>query len=390
MTRKLLPLASAVALLAGMGTLAAEPVKIGMITTLSGPGAGLGIDIRDGFGLAMDHLGGKLGGKEAKVVEADDQQKPDVAVALADRMIERDKVDFVTGIVWSNLALAMMPTVASAEVFFVSPNAGPSQLAGSQCSPWFFNAAYQNDTIHEAAGQQVQTDGFKKVYLLAPNYPAGKDSLSGFKRYFKGEVAGEVYTPVGQLDYASELAVLKAAGPDAVFAFYPGGMGINFVKQFEQSGLKGVIPLYGPGFGFDQDVLVAAGDAALGVKNSAQWSPDIDNEVNRRFVADFKAKFGRIPTMYASQAYDAALLINAAVAAVDGKLDDKAALRKAFETARLDSTRGQLTFNNNHFPVQNVYMREVVKNADGVLTNKLVGTVFTNHVDAYAKDCQMK
>ena len=388
MTRKLLPLAAALALLATPA--AAEPLKIGLITTLSGPGAGLGIDIRDGFALAVQHRGGKLGGLDTQVIEADDQQKPDVAVGLVNRMVERDRVHMVTGVVWSNLALAMMPTLAAAQTFFISPNAGPSQLAGAQCNPYFFNAAYQNDTIHEAVGRHVQDQGFRKVYLMAPNYPAGKDGLAGFKRFYKGEVAGEVYTQVGQLDYAAELAQLKAAGPDAVYVFYPGGMGINFIKQYDQAGLRGAVPLFGPGFSFDQDILAAVGEAALGVKNSAQWSPDLDNPANKTFVADFKAKHGRIPSMYAAQGYDAALVIDAAVRAADGALKDKDRLRAAFKAAQVDSPRGAFTFNHNHYPIQDVLLREVVKGPDGAVTNRTVATVFTKHADAYAKDCAMK
>ena len=388
MTRNLLTLASALALLAT--PVAADTLKIGMITTLSGPAAGLGIDIRDGFALAVEHAGGKLGGQDTQVIEADDQQKPDVAVGLANRMVERDRVPIVTGVVWSNLALAMLPTLAGGQTFFISPNAGPSQLAGAQCNPYFFNAAYQNDQIHEAVGKHVQDEGFKKVYLMAPNYPAGKDGLAGFKRYYKGEVAGEVYTQVGQLDYAAELAQLKAAAPDAVYVFYPGGMGINFIKQFEQAGLKGAVPLFGPGFSFDQDILAAVGESALGVKNSAQWSPDLDNAANRKFVADFKAKYGRIPSMYAAQGYDTALLIDAAVTAVGGNLKDKDKLRAALRTAKIQSLRGEVAFNTNHYPIHDIYLREVVKGADGAVTNKTVATVFTSHADAYVKDCPMK
>ncbi|NUB09862.1 ABC transporter substrate-binding protein [Azospirillum sp. Vi22] len=388
MTRNLLTLASALALLATPA--AADTLKIGMITTLSGPGAGLGIDIRDGFALAVEHAGGKLGGQDTQVIEADDQQKPDVAVGLANRMVERDRVQVVTGVVWSNLALAMLPTLAGGQTFFISPNAGPSQLAGAQCNPYFFNAAYQNDQIHEAVGKHVQDEGFKKVYLMAPNYPAGKDGLAGFKRYYKGEVAGEVYTQVGQLDYAAELAQLKAAAPDAVYVFYPGGMGINFIKQYEQAGLKGAVPLFGPGFSFDQDILAAVGESALGVKNSAQWSPDLDNAANKTFVADFKAKYGRIPSMYAAQGYDTALLIDTAVKAVGGNLKDKDKLRAALASAKLQSLRGEVAFNTNHYPIHNIYLREVVKGADGAVTNKTVATVFTNHADAYVKDCPMK
>ncbi len=388
MKTKVLAMASAVVMAAGAAQ-AADEVRVGMITTLSGGGSGLGIDIRDGFMLGLEHVGGKLGGLDTVVTEGDDQRKPDVAKQLAERMIEREDVDIITGTVWSNLALALMPTMARNEVIYLSPNAGPSVLAGAQCNEFFFNVAWQNDNNHEAMGQYVQDQGFQNVYILAPNYPAGRDALTGFKRYYTGNIAGEVYTELGQLDYAAELAQLRAASPDAVFFFLPGGMGINFVKQYDQAGLKGDVPLFGPAFSFSQDILAAVGDAALGVMNTAQWSPDLDNAANQRFVADFQAAYGRIPSLYASQGYDAALLIDAAVRQVDGDIEDGEAFRAALQSANFDSVRGGFQFNRNHFPVQDFYLRQVTKDGEGRLTNTLVGTVFTNHSDAYADDCSM-
>ena len=388
MRRPLVVLIAAIAAL-GAGQVHAQELRIGMITTLSGPGSGLGIDIRDGFLLAVDQLGGRLGGLPTEVFEGDDQRKPDVAVQLAERMVERDEVQIVTGIVWSNLALAIMPTLARNEVFFVSPNAGPSALAGAQCNPYFFNVAWQNDNNHEAMGQFVQNQGYANAFILAPNYPAGQDALAGFKRYFQGEIVGELYTQLGQLDYAAEIAQIRAAAPEAVFFFLPGGMGINFLKQYDQAGLKAQIPLFGPAFSFSQDILAAAGDAALGVYNTAQWSPDLDIPANRRFVDAFEAAHGRIPSLYASQGYDAALLIDAAVRAVAGDLSDRQAFAAALLAAEFESVRGPFRFNTNHFPIQDFHVREVVRNADGVLTNRLVDRIFTAHGDAYAADCPM-
>ena len=387
MKRHMLALVSAVALAAGGAQ--AEDLRIGMITTLSGPGSGLGIDIRDGFMLAVNQLDGQLGGIPTEVIEADDQRKPDVAVQLADRMVERDEVQIVTGIVWSNLALAIMPTLARSEVFFISPNAGPSALAGAQCNDYFFNVAWQNDNNHEAMGQFVQNEGFANAFILAPNYPAGHDALAGFQRFFEGEIVDEVYTQLGQLDYAAELAQIRAAAPEAVFFFLPGGMGINFIKQYEQAGLKDEIPLFGPAFSFSQDILAAVGSAALDVHNTAQWSPDLDNPVNQQFVADFQEAYGRIPSLYASQGYDAAMLIDSAVRAVDGDLEDNAAFVAALQAADFESVRGAFRFNTNHFPIQDFHVRQVIENADGVLTNQLVETIFTDHGDAYAADCPL-
>jgi branched-chain amino acid transport system substrate-binding protein len=390
--RRLLAAAAAVAGITGLAAApagAADTVRIGMVTTLSGPGSGLGIDIRDGFMLALEELDGTLGGLPAEVVEGDDAREPDMARQLVQRMIERDRVHIITGIVWSNLALAIMPTVDRNAVVFISPNAGPSELAGARCNPWFFNVAWQNDNNHEAMGRHMTGQGFERVVVLAPNYPAGHDAVAGFSRYFEGEIIEELYTPLGQLDYAAELAQVRAADPDAVYFFYPGGMGINFIRQYEQAGLKDEIPFFGPAFSFDQTILEAVGEAALGVMNTAQWSPDLDNPANRAFVAAFEEAYGRIPSLYASQGYDAAMLIDSAVRAVGGDIEDAEAFRAALEAADFESVRGPFRFNVNHYPIQTFYLRQVVRDRDGRLTNRLAGTVFTEHGDAYAAECEM-
>ncbi|AWI77475.1 ABC transporter substrate-binding protein [Parazoarcus communis] len=376
-------------LLASGAVMAADSMKVGMMTTLSGPGAGLGIDIRDGFELAVKHLGGKLGGITTEVIVADDAQNPETAKQITERFIKRDQVDIATGVVFSNIMLAVGPAFFAAETFYISANAGPSQYAGAECNPYFFNVAWQNDNLHEAMGKHVQDKGFKKVAMVAPNYPAGKDALTGFKRFYKGEVADEVYTKLGQLDYAAEIAQIRASGADALYIFLPGGMGINFIKQYSQSGMLKKTPLFAPGFSGDEDVVKAVGPAMEGVFNTSHWYREMDNPVNQRFVADFQKDTGRLPTLYASQGYDAALLIDAAVKSVGGKIEDKAAFRKALETVKASSTRGEYHFGNNHYPVQNYYLREVVKNADGSVSNKYVGKVMDKHTDAYAKECKM-
>jgi branched-chain amino acid transport system substrate-binding protein len=368
---------------------AAEPVKVGLMSTLSGPGAGLGIDIRDGFQLAVKHAGGQLGGRPAEVIVADDQQNPEVARQTAERLLKRDKVDFMTGIVFSNLLLAVAPPVFQSNTFYVSANAGPSQLAGAQCNPYYFNVAYQNDNQHEAMGKTMTDKGFKRVALLAPNYPAGKDALAGFKRYFKGEVVSEAYTPLNQLDYGSEVSKMRAAKPDAVYIFLPGGLGINFIKQFVGAGLSKEMTLFGPGFSADEDVIRAVGEPMLGMFNTSQWAHDLDNAANRRFVADFQKEYGRLPTLYAAQGYDAARLIDAAVRDSKGKLDDKAAVRKALEAAKFESVRGAFRFNTNHHPVQDYYLRVITRDTQGRITNRTIGTVFKAHADAYASTCKM-
>lgn len=374
-------LAAGVAALSIMaGAAQAEPVKVGMITTLTGGGAGLGVDVRDGFLLAAK----QAGNSDLTVVVEDDQRKPDIAVQLADKMIQSEKVDILTGIIFSNLAMAVIPAATAQGKFYLSPNAGPSALAGKRCHQNYFNVAWQNDNLHEAAGAYSNDAGFKKTFVLAPNYPAGKDALTGFKRMFKGNVAGEIYTKLGQSDYAAEIAQIRASGADSVFFFLPGGMGIAFMKQYAGSGVD--IPLVGPAFSFDQGILQAVGDAAMGVKNTSQWNKDLDNAANKAFVESFQAEYGRLPSLYASQGFDTANLVLSAMKVADVK--DADAFRAALKKAEFDSVRGDFKFGNNQHPIQNIYVREVVKEGD-VFTNKILSTALTDHGDVYAKDCPL-
>ena len=374
---------------AGAWAQSTDPVRVGLLSTLSGPGAGLGVDIRDGFQLAVKLNGGKLGGRPAEVIVADDQANPEVGRQTADRLIKRDKVDFMTGIVFSNVMLAVGPPTFQSKTFYISANAGPSQYAGEQCSPYFFSASYQNDNMHEAVGKTVTDKGFKRVALIAPNYPAGKDALTGFKRFYKGEIASETYTALNQLDYGAELSKLRATKPDAVYIFLPGGLGINFIKQFVGSGLSKDITLFGPGFSGDEDVIKAVGEPMLGMFNTSQWGHDMDNAANKKFVAEFEKEYGRLPTLYAAQGYDAARLMDAGVRDSKGKLDDKAAVKKALEAAKFDSVRGAFKFNANHFPIQDYYLRVITRDTKGRITNRTLGTVFKSHADAYAANCKM-
>jgi branched-chain amino acid transport system substrate-binding protein len=370
---------AAAALTAGQ---AVAEVKVGMITTLSGGGAGLGIDVRDGFMLALKMAGDA--GSEVEVVIADDEQKPDVAVQLADRMVQSDQVDVLTGIIWSNLAMAVVPGAVAQGKFYLSPNAGPSALAGANCHENYFNVAWQNDNLHEAAGAYANSAGYANSFILAPNYPAGTDALAGYKRFYEGELAGEIYTQLGQTDYAGEIAQIRASGADSVFFFLPGGMGIAFMKQYADSGVD--IPLIGPAFSFDQGILQAVGEAALGVRNTSQWSKDLDNEANVAFVAAFQEEYGRLPSLYASQGFDTANLLLSALSKAD--VSDADAFRAALKEADFASTRGDFRFNTNNHPIQDIYVREVIKEGD-VFTNKVIGVALEDRGDAFAEQCQM-
>ncbi len=375
---KKLMLATAAAALAAGGAMA--DVKVGMITTLSGGGASLGIDTRDGFMLAME----EANRDDVEVVIEDDQRKPDIAVQLADKMIQSEKVDVLTGIVWSNLAMAVVPATTAQGLFYLSTNAAPAQLAGKGCNANYFSVSYQNDNLHEGAGAYATQAGFKNTFILAPNYPAGIDSLTGFKRFYEGDLAGEVYTKLGQTDYAAEIAQIRASGADSVFFFLPGGMGISFLKQYADSGVD--LPVVGPAFSFDQGILQAVGEAAVGVKNSSTWSKDLDNEANAAFVAAFQQKYDRLPSIYAAQGYDTANLLLSAIDKAD--VNDDAAFAAALKEADFASVRGEFSFAANNHPIQNVYVREVIKEGD-VFTNKIVGTALEDHANAYVDECKM-
>ncbi|WP_425099291.1 ABC transporter substrate-binding protein [Tropicibacter sp. S64] len=366
--------------LAAAAMSAQAEVKVGMITTLSGGGASLGIDTRDGFLLALENAGRD----DVTVVVEDDQQKPDIAVQLADKMIQSEKVDVLTGIVWSNLAMAVVPAATAQGLFYLSTNAAPAQLAGAGCNANYFAISYQNDNLHEGAGAYATQAGFKNTFILAPNYPAGKDSLTGFKRFYEGALSGEIYTQLGQTDYAAEIAQIRASGADSVFFFLPGGMGISFLKQYAASGVD--LPLVGPAFSFDQNILQAVGDAAVGVKNASTWSKDLDNEANAAFVSSYEAKYGRLPSIYAAQGYDTANLLLSAVDKAD--VNDDAAFGAALKAADFASVRGKFSFAANNHPVQDVYVREVIKEGE-IFTNKIVATAMEDRANAYVDECKM-
>ena len=373
-----------------VGAHAASKVKVGFISTLSGPNAAIGGDIRDGFNLAVKLNGGRLGGLPAEVLIGDDQLKPENAKQLAERYLKLDKVDFVTGTVFSNIVVAIAPDVIAAKTFFIAPNAGPAAYSGAQCNPFFFVSSWPSEAYSEAAGEYANQKGIRNVLFLAPNYVGGKDAATGFKRYYKGKLVDEVYTQLGQLDYSAEISRIRAAKPEALYVFLPGGLGINFIKQFVASGLSQDVQLIVPLWGSDQDIIRAVGEPMLGLFSTAHWSLDLDNPANRKFVAAFEAEYKRLPTGYAASGYDTAQLIDSAVRKVKGRLEDKDALRTAIRAADFKSVRGEFKFNHNQFPVQNYYLEVVGKGADGRIVHKTIGTILTNQGDAYVQDCKMK
>jgi branched-chain amino acid transport system substrate-binding protein len=388
--KKLPVMLAAVAALGLVSQAAAQDkLKIGILTTLSGPPAALGTQQRNGFQLAVKTLGGKLGGREVDLVIQDDELKPDVAVGKAKALVERDKVDFVVGPIFSNILAAIMKPVTDGGAILLSPNAGTSSFAGKECNANLFVTSYQNDQNHEVLGKYAQDKAIKKAFIMAPNYQAGKDALAGFKRYFKGEVVDEVYVPLNQLDYSAELSKIAAASPEAIFVFLPGGMGVNFVKQFRQAGLADKITFLSA-FTVDESTLPAQQDAALGMFGGTNWAPNLDNPQNKAFVAAYEKEYNAVPGGYAAQAYDTALLIDSALKATGGKTDNKDTLRAALMKADFTSLRGKFKFNTNHYPIQDFYLVKVAKRADGKFQTEIAQKVFTDYADPYAKDCAMK
>lgn len=366
---------------------AQEKLKVGIIVTLSGPPAALGVQVKNGFELAVKQLGGKLGGVATEIVVVDDELKPDVAVGKVKGLVERDQVQFVVGPIFSNVLQAIHKPVTDSNAFLVSPNAGTSNFAGKQCHPNFYVTSYQNDQNHEVLGKYAQDKGYKRLFLLAPNYQAGRDALAGVKRHFKGEIVGEVYTPLGQLDFSAELAQIAAAKPDALFAFMPGGMGVNLVRQYRQAGLADAIPFLSA-FTVDESTLPAQKEAAVGFYGGANWAPDMKNPQSEAFVKAYEAAYNSVPGTYAMQAFDAAMLIDSAVKAAGGKLGDRNAIRAGLRKADFKSLRGNFKIGANGYPIQDFYLVQVVPRKDGKFQTSIRQKIFSSYVDVYAKDCK--
>jgi len=368
---------------------AQQKVKIGFISTFSGPQGVMGQFMKESVELAIEHLGGKVGGLPVEMVYGDDQFKPDVGVQVAEEMLKKKNVDFVSGIIWSNVMMAVVPVVTGANKIMVGTNAGASPLAGSQCNRLYFTTSWNNDQTPEAMGKYLQDQGINDLYVMAPNYQAGKDMVAGLKRYYKGRIAEEIYTKMGQQDYQAEISQLRAKNPKAVFAFYPGGMGIQFLKQYDQAGLRDQIPLYTV-YTVDEISIPAVKDSAVGIYETRYWSPDLKNPANNRFVADYKKKYGKLPVFYGAQSYDGIMLIDSAVKAVKGNLKDVDGMVKAMEKADFPSLRGKFTYNVNHHPIQNFYLLKSVKTPGGDIEMHIQKTIFENYKDSYYQECKMK
>ena len=394
MRKTALALAAAAALLASP-SFGADKVKIGFVTTVTTPAGVIGRDMVDAVNLAMKDIGGMMGGLEVELIIEDDGFKPEIGKQKTDKLVKQDDVHFVAGFIWSHVLLASRKSALDGGKFLISSNAGPSQIAGKLCHENFFSTSWQNDQTPMAMGEVLNQRGVKSLYVMAPNYAAGKNMVSGVERTFKGEILGKDMTKWGkdaQLDFSAELAKAKASGADGIFVFYPGKAGGAFIKQYQQAGLQDEIALYTV-FTVDSIALPnlqkAGMSGVLGSLNTQFWGPDLDTPQNRKFVSGFKEAYGRYPSFYAAQSYDTIFLIKSAVEAVGGKLDDMDGMRAAMMKADFPSVRGPFRYGNNHFPIQNFYLRQVVEDADGVWTTTVVDTVLKDHQDVYAAECKM-
>jgi branched-chain amino acid transport system substrate-binding protein len=381
--------AAGLALLAGPATAQDKTIKIGFISTFSGPAGAIGTDMQNAFELGLDHLGRKLGGLPIEVIYEDDQQKPEVGVQKTQKLLESDHVDFVAGYIWSNVMLGSLKPLVETKTITVITNAGASQLAGEMCSPYVFSTSFNNDQAPQSLGLYLNQKGIKKVFMMGPNYAAGRDMLQGLRETYKGEFVGQEMTRwPDQLDFSAELSKARAAQPDALYAFYPGGAGIQFITQYVQLGLKGQIPLY-QNYIIDELSLPRLKDLAIGILGSSNWVGDLPNEANKKFVADYHEKYKKWPSNYAAQTYDAVSLLNSAVMAVKGDLSKKDEMRKEMEKADFKSVRGNFKFGNNHIPIQNYYLTNTVKEGDEFLL-KTVSTIVENDQDRFHDKCPMK
>jgi branched-chain amino acid transport system substrate-binding protein len=390
MYRVFTPLAAAAAFVFAVNSAAAQDkIRIGLIYTLSGPPSVLGQQSKNAFELAVKDLGGKMGGKEVELFVADDGLKPDLAVQKVKKLIDRDRVDIVVGPIFSNILAAIHKPVMDAGKILISTNAGTSSFAGSACNANFFVTSYQNDQIFEALGKVANEKGYKSVFAMVPNYQAGKDALAGFKRTYKGTIVEEALVPLKNLDFQAELSKISSLKPDALFTFMPGGLGISLIKQFNQAGLKGKIPIISA-FTADEATLPALGDAAEGIFGALTWAPNTNNPQNKKFVAAYEAAYHAVPASYAMQAYDAAMLIDSAVRAVKGNVSNASAVSAALKKADFHSLRGAFKFNVNGYPIQDFYLTKVAKRPDGKFETQIVEKVLANNADPYAKDCKLK
>jgi branched-chain amino acid transport system substrate-binding protein len=357
----------------------AAPIRIGVLLPYSGVYAVLGESITQAMELVFGHENWTVAGRKIELVKEDTEAKPPVGVRKAQKLIESDKVDILTGPVHSGVLAGIRDMVHGSKTILVVSNAGADQISRERCSRWIFRTSFSNWQPCQPMGGWVAKNVSKEVFQIAPNYQAGKDMMAAFRETFLpagGKVIAEDYPKLGETDYAPYLTKIRQSGAKAVFAFFSGSDAVNFVKQYDQFGLKQSVRLTGAGFLTEPDVLPAQGKTALGILTGHFYTPLLDNPVNQRFVKEFREKFNKSTDGFACQGYDTAEVIVRALKTVSGNTQDRAKLAEAIAKVEFDSPRGRFRFDPK---TQNViqpfiYVREV-KEVTGGLQNVVIDKI---------------
>ncbi|MBC7953081.1 MAG: ABC transporter substrate-binding protein [Rhodospirillaceae bacterium] len=373
------------------GAGASDPsIVVGVVATLTGPGALAGQDLVDGFNLALKQLGGRFSNQEVRVVLADDKGSPDIARQQVKRLMDRERLDMVlTGVSAPSLATIIKPLV-DARLFVLNLDQSPPALSGAECSQFLFSLAAPVDGLHEAMGQYLAAEHIRRVVVVGPQTGVTNDAVAALKRTFPGEVVAVLSPHPGAATFAPELDHIKQLKPDAIYSLLTGGMGGGFVRAWGASPLKGEIPLFPLWPAVERQMLPAMADAAQDMISIGTWGNDLDSIPNRRLNADFEMEFGRPPSTWAAQGYDAAFLVDSALKATNGKTSNEDALRTALRRADFISARGSFKFNTNQFPVLNYYLRKVSRDAKGRPTHEMRGVVLKEWRDRQAHSCPMR
>src|ERR1700737_2818595 len=382
-------IASAAALGALVPTVAwaqAAKLRVGLMLPYTGTFAALGTAITQGFNLAVEENGGKLGGRDVEFFTVDDESEPAKATDNANRLVQRDKVDVLVGTVHSGVVMAMVKVARDSQTLLVIPNAGANAATRSQCAPNIFRTSFSNWQPAHPMGKVMYDRGHRKVVTLTWKYGAGEESVESFKEAFTklgGSVVKEMYLPFPNVEFQPFITEIASLKPDAVFVFFAGGGAIKFTKDYAAAGLKDKIPLYGSGFLTD-GTLEAQGASAQGLLTTLHYGDGIENPKNKQFRHAYGKKYSVQADVYAVQGYDAGLLLAGGLTAVKGSFGDKKALYGALEKVKIDSPRGAWTMSRAHNPIQDIYFRRVEGNS-----NQVIGIAWKALEDP-ARGCKMQ
>ena len=377
--------------LAAASSADAQELRIGFMATQTGGAAAIGQHAVNGWKIGLEHEGwtkdgDKLGGVPTRMFYADDQLKPDVALKEIERLVTQERIHIGAGFMWTNIMLAVRTPLIDNKRIILSTVAGPSTMAGKECTPYFVSTSWTGEQTAQAGGDLLNADGVKSLYIMVPNYQGGKDIVAGVTSTYKGKVVGQSLFKMGESDFQADISKLRAEKPEAVFYFGPGAMSVAFMRQWAASGAGKDIKLY-THFAVDSITLPVVGESALGTFHVSSWAKDSPNAVNQKFIKDYLAKFGHMPSVFAQQAYDGPRLLAAALTKSGGKFEDPIAFMKVLRHTPYPSARGYFPYNVNGLPIVDFYKREVVRGADGKPQIVTRATVVKASKDPYWQEC---